>query len=99
MVNAEEILNRDHFGMEKVKERILEFLAVRCFHPEKSKGKSPVICLAGPPGTGKTSIAKSVAEALNKKYVSGMRPRSGDIDGLMWVQCRAGSSWHLKMPA
>ncbi len=69
MVNAEEILNRDHFGMEKVKERILEFLAVRCFHPEKSKGKSPVICLAGPPGTGKTSIAKSVAEALNKKYV------------------------------
>lgn len=69
MVNAEEILNRDHFGMEKVKERILEFLAVRCFHPEKSKGKSPVICLSGPPGTGKTSIAKSVAEALNKKYV------------------------------
>lgn len=67
--NARKILDRDHYGMEKVKERILEFLAVRSFHPENGNGKSPVICLVGPPGTGKTSIAKSVAEALNKKYV------------------------------
>ncbi|MDE7307671.1 MAG: endopeptidase La [Lachnospiraceae bacterium] len=67
--NARKILDRDHYGMEKVKERILEFLAVRSFHPENAKGKSPVICLVGPPGTGKTSVAKSVAEALNKKYV------------------------------
>lgn len=67
--NARKILDRDHYGMEKVKERILEFLAVRSFHPEHAKGKSPVICLVGPPGTGKTSVAKSVAEALNKKYI------------------------------
>lgn len=64
--NAERVLNEDHYGMDKVKERILEFLAVRALN---SKGPSPIICLVGPPGTGKTSIAKSVAEALNKQYV------------------------------
>lgn len=64
--HAEEILNRDHYGLEKVKERVLEFLAVRHL---TSKGDSPIVCLVGPPGTGKTSIARSIAEALNKKYV------------------------------
>lgn len=64
--HAEEVLNADHYGLEKVKERILEFLAVRVL---TGKGDSPIICLVGPPGTGKTSIARSVAEALNKKYV------------------------------
>ncbi len=63
---AEEILERDHYGLEKVKERILEFLAVRAYHPESH---SSILCLVGPPGTGKTSIAKSVAEALQKEYV------------------------------
>ena len=63
---AEEILNADHYGMEKVKERVLEFLAVRIL---TKKGSSPILCLVGPPGTGKTSIARSVARALNKKYV------------------------------
>ncbi len=63
---AEKILNEDHYGMEKVKERMLEFLAVRNL---TKKGDSPIICLAGPPGTGKTSIARSVARALDKKYV------------------------------
>lgn len=63
---AERILERDHYGLDKVKERILEFLSVRRL---TKKGESPIICLVGPPGTGKTSIARSVAEALNKKYV------------------------------
>ncbi|MCD8380068.1 MAG: endopeptidase La [Lachnospiraceae bacterium] len=63
---AEAILERDHYGLEKVKERILEFLAVRAYHPESH---SSILCLVGPPGTGKTSIAKSVAEALKKEYV------------------------------
>ncbi|MDO5426202.1 MAG: endopeptidase La [Eubacteriales bacterium] len=64
--NAKEILEADHYGLEKVKERVLEFLAVRSL---TRKGESPILCLVGPPGTGKTSIAKSVARALNKKYV------------------------------
>jgi ATP-dependent Lon protease len=64
--NAEKILNEDHYGMDKVKERILEFLAVRTL---TQKGDSPILCLVGPPGTGKTSIARSVAKALDKEYV------------------------------
>ncbi len=66
IVRAEEILEKDHYGLEKVKERILEFLAVRSL---TKRGDSPILCLVGPPGTGKTSIAKSVARALNKKYI------------------------------
>ena len=64
--HAQKILNEDHYGLEQVKERILEYLAVRTL---TKKGTSPIICLVGPPGTGKTSIARSVARALNKKYV------------------------------
>ena len=64
--HAQEVLDADHYGLEKVKERMLEFLAVRNL---TSKGESPIICLVGPPGTGKTSIARSVARALNKEYV------------------------------
>lgn len=64
--HAEEILDEDHYGLEQVKERMLEFLAVRNL---TCKGESPIICLVGPPGTGKTSIARSVARALDKKYV------------------------------
>ena len=63
---AKKVLDEDHYGLEKVKERVLEFLAVRCL---TQKGDSPILCLVGPPGTGKTSIARSVARALNKKYV------------------------------
>ena len=63
---AEKKLNDDHYGLDQVKERILEFLAVRAL---SKKGNSSILCLVGPPGTGKTSIARSVAEALNKKYV------------------------------
>jgi ATP-dependent Lon protease len=66
LVRAQRILNRDHFGLEKVKERIIEHLAVL-----KLKGdmKSPILCLYGPPGVGKTSLGKSVAESLGRKYV------------------------------
>lgn len=63
---AEQVLQEEHYGLEQVKERILEFLAVRSLTRE---GDSPILCLVGPPGTGKTSIAKSVARALHKKYV------------------------------
>ena len=63
---AEKILREDHYGLEKVKERILEYLSVRLL---TKKGDSPILCLVGPPGTGKTSIARSIARALNKKYV------------------------------
>lgn len=64
--HAAQVLNDDHYGLKDVKERILEFLAVRNL---TSKGESPIICLVGPPGTGKTSIARSIASALEKKYV------------------------------
>lgn len=64
--HAEEILEAQHYGLEQVKRRVLEFLAVRTLN---KKGASPIICLVGPPGTGKTSIARSVAEALDKEYV------------------------------
>ena len=66
IARAEKILERDHYGLAKVKERILEFLSVRRL---TKKGECPIICLVGPPGTGKTSIARSVAASLNKEYI------------------------------
>lgn len=66
LARAKEILEEDHYGLTKVKERVLDFLAVRTL---TKKGDTPILCLVGPPGTGKTSVAKSIARALNKKYV------------------------------
>ena len=75
MIHAQEVLNRDHFGLEKVKERVVEYLAVQrqlSLRSKKEKEnnpvKSPILCLYGPPGVGKTSLGKSVAEALGRKY-------------------------------
>lgn len=65
-LQTEKILEQDHYGLNKVKERIMESLAVRMVN---EKGDSPILCLVGPPGTGKTSIARSIARALNKEYV------------------------------
>ena len=66
IIHAKEVLEEDHYGLEQVKDRVLEFLAVRAL---TKKGTSPILCLVGPPGTGKTSIARSVARALGKRYV------------------------------
>ena len=65
--NAEEILDRDHYGLKKTKDRIIEYIAVRSLKPKKER--QPILCFVGPPGTGKTSIGKSIAEALGRKFV------------------------------
>src|SRR5437588_12930568 len=70
---AEKILNEDHYGLEKVKDRIIEALAVRKL---KEKPKGPILCLVGPPGVGKTSLGRSVARALGRKF---MRLRLGGV--------------------
>jgi len=66
IAQAERILNRDHYNLKKVKKRILEFLAVRKLNP---KGKSPILCFIGPPGVGKTSLGKSIARSMGRKFV------------------------------
>lgn len=66
IVKSERILNRDHYGLSKIKTRILEFLAVRKLNPT---GKSPILCFVGPPGVGKTSLGKSIARAMGRKFI------------------------------
>lgn len=67
IANAEAILNRDHYGLKKTKDRIIEYIAVRSLKPKKER--QPILCFVGPPGTGKTSIGKSIAESLGRKFV------------------------------
>ncbi len=73
ILHAQEILDKDHYGLEKVKERILEHLAVRNLKRKRSKKgerlKSPILCFGGPPGTGKTSIGKAIAESMNREFI------------------------------
>ncbi len=66
LAEARRILEEDHFGLDKIKKRILEFLAVRKLNPQ---GKSPILCFVGPPGVGKTSLGQSIAKALGRKFV------------------------------
>src|SRR5262249_10132841 len=66
LANARRVLDEDHYGLDKIKERILEYLAVRRF---KSDARTPILCFAGPPGTGKTSLGQSIARALGRKFV------------------------------
>ena len=65
--NAAKVLDRDHYGLKKAKDRILEYIAVRSLHPKKER--QPILCFVGPPGTGKTSLGRSIAEALGRKFV------------------------------
>ncbi len=107
IIHAQQVLDEEHYGLEKVKERILEYLAVRIL---TKKGTSPILCLVGPPGTGKTSIARSVAKALNKEYVrislGGIRDEA-EIRGhrknicgrYAWQNCRGRQTGRRKQPA
>ena len=99
---AQKILDRDHFDLDKVKRRLIEYLAVRKLNPD---GRGPILCLAGPPGVGKTSLGQSVADALGRQFArlslggSATRPRCAATDAPTSAPCRGGLSRSFAAPA
>ena len=103
IAEARRILDEDHYGLDKIKRRIIEYLAVRKLAPQ---GKAPILCFVGPPGVGKTSLGQSIARAMDRKFVRvsasaacTTRPKSAATGAPISARCRATSSRRSARPA